>query len=120
MRKELPVDPEDIPTPDKLRRLHYLQKIASETVQNPSVYVGVLIGVYYLQALEPTEFIRNEAGDPYTYKMKLGWCIVGPICQSKSGKEMMTCNRIIVKEIHSKNLANHHFQIKMELKMLAL
>ena len=29
---------------------------------------------------------------------------------------MMTCNRIIVKEIHSNNLANHHFQIKMEVK----
>ena len=33
-RKELPVDPEEIPTPEKLRRWQHLQTIASETVQN--------------------------------------------------------------------------------------
>ena len=39
-RKELPVDPEEIPTPDKLKTWHYLHAIASEIVQNPSVHVG--------------------------------------------------------------------------------
>ena len=115
-RKELPVDPEEIPTPEKLRRWHYLQTIASETVQNPSVHVGVLIGANCLPALEPTEFIRSEAGGPYAYKTKLGWCIVGPIAQGNSGKETITCNRIVVKDINSSNLANHHFQIKTEVK----
>ena len=66
--------------------------------------------------MEPTEFIRSEAGGPYAYKTKLGWCIVGPIAQGNSGKETMTCNRIAVKDINSSNLANHHFQIKTEVK----
>ena len=87
-RKELPVDPEEIPT-------------ASETVQNPAVHAGVLIGANCLSALEPTEFIRSEAGGPYAYKTKLGWCIVGPIAKGNSGKETMTCSRIAVKEINS-------------------
>ena len=64
-RKELPVDPEKIPTPEKLRRWQYLQTIASETVQNPSVHVGLLIGANCLRTSEPTEFIRCKAGGPY-------------------------------------------------------
>ena len=119
-RKELPVDPEEIPTPEKLRRWHYLQTIASETVQNPSVHVGVVIGDNCLPALVPTEFIRSEADGPYAYKTKLGWCIVGPIAQGNSGKETMTCNRIAVKEISSSNLANHHFQIKTEVQDIGI
>ena len=59
------VDPEETPTPKKLGRWHYLQTIASEAVQNPSLHVGVLIGANCLPALEPTEFIRSEAGGPY-------------------------------------------------------
>ena len=115
-RKELPVDPEEIPTPEKLRRWQYLQMIASETVQNPSVHVDVLIGANCLPALEPTELIGSEAGGPYAYKEKLAWCIVAPIGQGNSGKETTTCNRIAVNEINSSNLANHHFQIKTEVK----
>ena len=80
------------------------------------MHVRVLIGANCLPALEPTEFIRSEAGGPYAYKTKLGWCIVGPIAQGNSGKETMTCNRIAVKEINSSNLANYHFQIKKEVK----
>ena len=64
-RKELPVNPEEIATPEKLRRWHYLQAIASETVQNPSVHVGVLIGANCLLALEPTEFTGSKAGGTY-------------------------------------------------------
>ena len=66
-RKELPVDPEEIPTPEKLKRWQYLQTIAPGTVQNLFVHVGVLIGVNCLPALEPTEFIGSEAVGPYPY-----------------------------------------------------
>ena len=54
---------------------------------NPSVYVGVLIRANCLHTLQPTKFIRNEAGGRYAYKIKLAWCIVGTICQSKSDKK---------------------------------
>ena len=80
MRKELTVDPEEIPTPDKLRWSYYLQTIPSETVQN-------LIRAYCLQALESTEFIGDETGNPYAYKTKLGWCIVGPSVKTKVVKK---------------------------------
>ena len=68
-----------VSTPEKLRRWQYLQTIASETVQNPSVPVGLLIGANFLSALELTEFIGSKAGGPYAYKTKLGWCIVSSI-----------------------------------------
>ena len=99
-RKYFRVDPEESLTPEKLRRWQYLQTIASETVQNPSVHVGLLIAANFLPALEPTEFIGSEAGGPYAYKTKLGWCIVGPVGERNSGKETMTCNRITVREIN--------------------
>ena len=54
---------------------------------------------------------RSKAGDPYAYKAKLVRCIVGLIRQRNNGKETMACNRIAVKEIHSSDLANHHFQM---------
>ena len=43
------------------------------------------------------EFIGSEAGGPYAYKTKLGWCIVGPTGQGNSCKEAMKCSRIAVK-----------------------
>ena len=98
-RKYFRVDPEESLTPEKLRRWQYLQTIASETVQNPPVHVGALIGATCLPALEPTEFVGSEAGSPYACKTKLCWCIVRPIAQRKSGKETITWNRIAVKEI---------------------
>ena len=114
-KKELPVDPEEIPTPDKLRRWHYLQAIASEIMQNPSVHVIVQIGANCLQAVEPTQIIKSEAGGPYTYKTKLGWCIVGPIGQ-KNDNRSLKCNKIAVKEVISNNVASHHFEIQNKIK----
>ena len=88
IRKELSVDPEEIPTPDKLNTWPYLQMIASEIVQNSTVHVGVLIKANCLQALEPPQFINSEAGRPYAYKTKLGWCIVGSIGQRNDGRSL--------------------------------
>ena len=87
-KKELSVDPEEIPTPDNLKRWHYLPAIVSEIVQNPSVHVGVLIGVNYLQALEPTQIINSEAGGPYVYKSKFEWYIVRPIGQKNVDRSL--------------------------------
>ena len=92
-KKELSVDPEEIPTPDNLKRWHYLPAIVSEIVQNPSVHVGVLIGVNCLQALEPTQIItthiiNSEAGGPYVYKSKFEWYIVRPIGQKNDDRSL--------------------------------
>ena len=115
-KKELPVHPEEIPTPGKLKSWHYLHTLMTESVQNPSIYVGVLTGATCLPALEPTEFIRSESGGPYTYNRKLVWCIVKSNGQRNNGKETMICKWIAVKEINSNYLPNHHFQTKMEVK----
>ena len=84
-------------------------------MQNPSVHVIVQIGANCLQALEPTQIIKSEAGGPYTYKTKLGWCILRPIGQ-KNDNRSLTCNKIAVKEVISNNVASHHFEIQNKIK----
>ena len=74
-----------------------MQAIASEIVQNPSIYVGALIGTNCLQALEPLEIFNSEAGGPYAYKAKSQWCIVGQIGQ-KNDDRFFKCNKLAVKE----------------------
>ena len=110
-RKELPLDLEEILTPDKLQRWHYLQAIASEILQNSSFHVNVLIGPNCLQALEPTQIIRSEVAGPYKFKTKLGWCILGPIGQ-KNDDSFLKCNKIAAKEAISDNVASHHFEFQ--------
>ena len=41
---------------------------------------------------------------------------MGSICKGGTGRETVICNRIAVKETNLNNLANHHFQIKIEVK----
>ena len=45
----------------------------------------------------------------YTYKTKLGWCIVGLIGTKLGGSGPVNSNRIAVKEKGSGLLANHYF-----------
>ena len=91
-----------------------MQTKASEIVQNLSLHVGALIGSNCLQALEPTQIINSEADGPYAYKTELGWCIVGLIGQNNDDRSLK-CNKIVVKEVISGNVANHHFEIQNKI-----
>ena len=78
-RKDLPVDKEEIETPEKIHEWEYLKLIIKEIVQNDDVCIGLLIGANCMKALEPMQVIASENGGPYSYRTRLGWCIVRQI-----------------------------------------
>ena len=52
-RTELPVDKDEIATPEKIKQWYYLKVIASDITQTDGIKVGLLIGANCMKALEP-------------------------------------------------------------------
>ena len=101
-------------TPDKIKRWEYL-KSNSKVILLDIIEVGMLIGTNCMKALEPMKIIYRRNGGPYAYRMKLGWCIVGPITTSKNGGSVK-CHRIAVKDVASEKMTPHHFVLDDEPK----
>ena len=110
-RSYLPVEKEEIATPNKIKKWKYLEKISGEIIQEENIEVGMLIGANCMKALEPIAIIPSSNGGPYAYKTKLGWCIVGPI-QGYENKTSMKCHLIAVQNAVTGKLSSHHFAIK--------
>ena len=75
-RTELPVDKEEIATPDKIKQWDYLKVIASDITQADCIKVGFLIGANCMKALERLKVISGVGGGPSAYQTRLGWCLV--------------------------------------------
>ena len=118
-RAELPVDKEEIATPDNISKWEHLEVVSKEIAQVDTIPVGILVGANCIKALEPTQVISSKAGGPYAYKTRLGWCIVGPINDS-AVKNPVKCNRIAVKDVTTSAVASHHFEIEREVKEITL
>ena len=91
----IPVDKDEIPTPEKIhswKHLSHLQPFLPQVDTN--IEVGVLIGGNCPAALEPIRVIPSKIDSPYAFETRLGWCIVGPIT-GRSSKQSV--NRIAVK-----------------------
>ena len=56
------------------------------------------------------EIIPSKNDDPYAFRTKLGWCIVGTII-NKSSNKSVKCNCISKKGVISGKVASHHFKI---------
>ena len=93
-RKEIPVDPVEIPTPIKLRKWKYLDKVAKHLATDDEVSVDLLIGANCVQALEPVDVISSQCGGPYAFCTILGWCIVGPIEDRIGSHGTVSCNHV--------------------------
>ena len=116
-RKEIPVDPVEIPTPIKLRKWKYLDKVAKHLATDDEVSVDLLIGANCVQALEPVDVISSQCGGPYAFCTILGWCIVGPIEDRIGSHGTVSCNRVRVAEagIRGNSIAKHHFEIQSKV-----
>ena len=110
-RSYLPVEKEEIATPNKIKKWKYLEKISGEIIQEENIEVGMLIGANCMKALEPIAIIPSLNGGPYAYKTKLGWCIVGPIAGNEN-KTSIKCHLIAVQNAVTGELSSHHFAIK--------
>ena len=113
-RDELPVDPEEVATKQKLKNWSHLQSILHQFPDKDEVKVELLIGANCLKALEPIEVIKSKDDGPYAYKTMLGWCVVGPI----SGHKRMDvkCSRIAVKDGCDQKVAKHHYEVLNTVK----
>ena len=116
-KEDLPVDDEDVATPEKIRKWKYLERIAGEITQGQGISIGLLIGGNCSKALEPLEVIPSEQGGPYAFKTLLGWCIVGTIGET-TFDTAVACNRISVQE--SKNVASHYFARETEVRDIGI
>ena len=67
----LPVEREEIGTPDKIERWEYLKPISKVITEMDNIEVGMLIGTNCMKALEPTEIISTSNGGPYPYTTRV-------------------------------------------------
>lgn len=73
-RSGLPVEKEEIPTPEKLKSGPHLSNVARELFSLSSFHVGPLIGSNAPKLIEPIELVPSLDGGPYAFKTRLGWC----------------------------------------------
>ena len=115
----LPVDDEDVATPEKIKRWKYLERIAGEITQGQCISIGLLIGGNCSKALEPLEVIASDQGGPYAFKTLLGWWIDGTIGETTFGTTV-ACTRISVQDNVSKNVALHLFSRETEVRDIGI
>ena len=104
LKKTLPVEKEEVATPEKVSKWKYLDSIKSEITQTDDIEIGMLIGANCMKALEPLKIIPSKDGGPYAYQTKLGWCIVGPI-QNVGHQNSLKCNGVAVKDASTGKLS---------------
>ena len=99
-RDEIPVDRDQIPTPEIVRRLDNLEEIANEIpAYDSSVDIGLLIGSNCPAALVPLSVVPNKGDGPYAVRLKHGWTVSGPLYViTESATNKVTVNRIAVRE----------------------
>ena len=118
-QEKLPVESENIPSPESLSAWPYLASIASSMYrQDRSVPVGLLIGNNCLKALEPHEVIPSQGDGPFALRSCLGWCVVGSLYQKSQNS--IVCNatsvRVPVTDIATNKASSHHLGISNNVK----
>ena len=112
---DLPVASDEIATPENTQQWKYLHRIIPEMKIDRNLDVKLLVGANCLKALEPQEVISSQGDGSYTFKTKLGWCVVGPISDG-SYQNRFHCNRIIVEDHATGKIAKHYFAIPKDVK----
>ena len=92
----------------------HLKELVDKVPRKSDIEIGLLIGANCTKALELQEVVPNKDGGPFAFRSPLGWCVVGPL--TKSTKKSVTCNRVLVKDAVSGNMAPHYFSILDEIK----
>ena len=96
IKQELPVNEQEIATPEKVKRWNYLEGIVNGIFLNTDISVGLLNDANFAEVLEPKEVIssrereRERVTDLYAVKAILSWSIS---CTSESG-DKVSCNRV--------------------------
>ena len=116
-RQDLPIDRNEIPTPERVRSWSYLEEIADEIPDlDCDIPIGLLIGVNCPAALRPTEVIKEKNGGPFAQRTAFGWCVVGPLLNRQSADNSIKCNRIAVADVTTNKCSQHYFAVQDEVK----
>ena len=114
-RDSLPVDSEEVVTPDQIKKWEYLDSIA-KGIPDKNVQGGLIIGFNCVKTLESLELIPSKNNGAYAYKTVLGWCMVGPKETFKINKREINCNLMIVQQSPNLELAKHSFVEQVRVK----
>ena len=85
-RPDLPIDNDDITKPSQLRKWKYLENVTNQLTFSDDISVGLLIEANCTNALAAIEILQSRNGGPYAFKVRLGWCVVGPVNRTKRTK----------------------------------
>ena len=115
-RDEIPVNHDQIPTPQIVSRLEHLKEIANEIpTYERDLDIGLLIGSNCPAALVPLEVVPNMGNGPFALKLNHGWTVSSPLqVTTETSTNKVTVNRIIVREIESiKEIVTPNSLLKM-------
>ena len=115
-RDSLPVDSEEVVTPDQIKKWEYLDSIA-KGIPDKNVQGGLIIGFNCVKTLESLELIPSKNNGAYAYKTALGCCIVET---SKKSKRETDCNLMTVQQAPNLELARHSFAAQVIVKDVAI
>ncbi len=101
-RDEIPVSHEQIPKPEAFAQWPHLKALSEKLPRHEQkVEIGLLIGNNCPQALQPIEVIPTTDNGPFAVRYKHGWTINGP-CKIATNEDcLVSCNRILIKEVSS-------------------
>ena len=113
-RQELPADVKEVATRGKVAGWQLLKELVEKLPRKSDIEIGLLIGANCAKSLEPQEVIPSKDEGPFAFRSPLGCCVVGPL--TKGTKNSLACNRMLVKDAVSGNIASHYFGIPDEIK----
>ncbi len=93
-QEKIPMDKEDVPTPEILSKWTYLKEVAQTIPGVKDIPLGLLIGNNCPKAQEPIEVVSSQNNGPYAKRTRLGWCVSAP--SQEEGLEVAKCCNIKV------------------------
>ena len=102
-RDEIPVNHDQIPTPEIVSRLEHLKEIANEIPDyDRDLDIGLLIGSNCPAALVLLEVVPNVGDGPFALKLHHSWTVNDSLeVTTETSTNKVTVNRIVVREMES-------------------
>jgi hypothetical protein len=120
-RDVIPSRKNQVPTPATADNWAHLRRIKDKLCPyQDGVCVGVLIGCNCPKAIKPREVITGKGDEPYAVRSLLGWAVIGPVTPksecSEDETEIISCNRIVTKEIGATSPTRCNFIVSPQVK----
>ena len=103
-REFIPVDHNQIPTPEIVSKWKNLESVAKDIPgYRPNLEIGLLIGNNCILAHEPLNVISSTGNGPFAVLLRHGWSVGGPVSQEPTHPDAknVNVNRITIREIES-------------------